>query len=100
MVVFGIIDALTINQFRYPVVTSTAGADTFKAEWLDEFRCPVYVLPDKGEERTAKELVSEMVWRGHVVQLEYPPDCKDVNDYLIHGKESQLKSELSKIGAS
>ena len=97
LVVFGMLDALTVNKLRYPVVTSTAGADTFKAEWLDEYRRPVYVLPDKGEERTAMKLAGQLGWRGNVHLLRYPENCKDANDYLIHGKERELLAELSRI---
>jgi hypothetical protein len=97
LVVFGIIDALTINKYRYPVITSTAGANTFKAEWLDEWRRPIYILPDKGDEKTAMLLAGKLGWRGNVVYLDYPEGCKDPNDMLVKGHEKKLQSELSRI---
>lgn len=96
-VVFGMMDALTLNKLRYPVVTSTAGADTFQADWLNEFRVPIYILPDKGEERTAMELASKLGWRGQMDLLDYPQGCKDPNDYLTHGQEKKLRAELTRL---
>lgn len=97
MVVFGMFDALTLNRYRYPVVTSTAGADTFQAGWLDEWRRPIYILPDKGEERTAKELAGKLGWRGNVHLLNYPEGCKDANDFLVHNKEKELLCQLERV---
>lgn len=97
VVVFGIMDALTINKYRYPVMTSTAGADSFNAEWLDEFRRPVYILPDKGEETTAMKLAADLGWRGNVVYLDYPEKCKDPNDFITHNHEKQLLSALNDL---
>ena len=97
VVVFGLLDALTLNKFRYPVATSTAGADTFKAEWLADYRKPVYVVPDKGEERTAIELAGNLNWRGNVTRLEFPDGCKDVNDFITTGHEKELLSQMERI---
>lgn len=93
-VVYGIMDALTMNKLRYPVMTSTHGADTFKAEWLDGYNKPIYIIPDKGEEKTALKLSSQLSWRGHVVYLDYPKEMKDVNDFLRSGKEKELIVQL------
>lgn len=98
IVVFGILDALTINKFRYPVVTSTAGADTFNADWLDEWRVPIFVIQDKAESTSALKLISRLGWRGHSVQLDYPKGCKDPNDFLKIGQEKNLEAQLTHIG--
>lgn len=97
VVVFGMLDALTVNKFRYPVVTVTAGANQFDAAWLDEFRRPIYIIPDKKEESTALKLAGDLGWRGHVVTLDFPEGCKDVNDYLQQGKSKELEVALLKL---
>ena len=97
IVVFGMLDALTVNKLRYPVVTSTAGADTFQASWLNQYRKPIYIVPDKGEERTAMELAGKLGWRGNVFNMDFPKGCKDCNDFLTHNKDRELLSQLSRI---
>jgi hypothetical protein len=97
VVVFGMLDALTLNKFRYPVVTATSGKNQFCAEWLDEFRKPVYIIPDKGEEDTAHKLASNLGWRGKVIRLDYPDGIKDCNDYLIQGKDKLLQAQLTRV---
>jgi hypothetical protein len=94
VVVFGMFDALTVNKFRVPVVTSTAGADSFKAEWLDDWRVPIYILHDKGEETTGIRLASKLGWRGQDVSLDFPKGCKDANDFVKNGKSKELEVAL------
>lgn len=96
LVVYGILDALTLNKFRYPVVTSTAGANSVKAAWFDDYNKPIYIIPDKGEEQAALRLSSSLSWRGHVVYLDYPEGMKDANDFLRSGKSDQLVAQLEK----
>jgi hypothetical protein len=97
VVVFGIFDALTLNKLRYPVVTVTSGKNQFCAEWLDEYRRPIYIIPDKGEEETAHKLASHLGWRGNVVRLDFPDGCKDANDFLMQNKEADLRAQLTRI---
>ena len=96
LMVFGIMDALTLNKFRYPVVTPTHGY-IFDANWLNAYRKPIYVIPDKGEEREALELVSNMGWRGKMVRIEYPVGMKDANDFLRAGREKELIAQLEQV---
>lgn len=96
VVVYGMLDALTLDKLRLPVVTSTAGADTFKAEWLDEYRRPIYVVPDAGEEKTALRLAQALGIRGRVIYLDYPKGLKDTNDFLRTGKEKELLAQLGR----
>jgi hypothetical protein len=76
LVVFGIFDALGLSICGFPVVTGIAGA-SFNSELLDEFRKPIYVIPDFHEERQALALVSQLDWRGTLLQLDWPDGCKD-----------------------
>jgi DNA primase len=96
IMVFGIMDALTLNKFRYPVVTPTHG-HTFDPNWLNAYRKPIYVIPDRGEERAALKLVSGMGWRGKMVRLEYPTGMKDANDFLKGGREKELLAQLEQV---
>jgi len=95
VVVFGILDALTLNRLRRPVVTPTHG-HVFDVNWLSDYRKPIYVIPDKGEERKALGLVSNLGWRGRMVYLDFPKGMKDANDFLKAGKEKELLSQLSR----
>ena len=96
ILVFGIMDALTLNKFRYPVVTPTHG-HTFDPDWVSLYRKPIYIIPDRGEERKALELTSRMGWRGKMVRLEYPDGMKDANDFLTAGREKDLLAQLENV---
>jgi hypothetical protein len=95
-VVYGMLDALTLAKYRYAVVTTTAGKDSFKPEWLDRFRKPIYFLADKGEDNATNKrpLTYGMGWRGHGLHLDWPDGIKDPNDYDTQGKWPLLASRL------
>jgi hypothetical protein len=97
VVVYGIFDALTLNKLRYPVVTPTHGKINFCPEWLDAYRKPIYIIPDKGEEKEAHKLAAGLGWRGNVVRLDYPDGLKDCNDFLMAGREGDLRAQLTRI---
>lgn len=93
-VVYGILDALVLAGLRLPVVTTTAGQEHFYPEWLEEFRVPIYILPDKGEESAAHELASHMGWRGRVARLEYPDGIKDPAGFAEVGRTEELVGQI------
>jgi hypothetical protein len=95
-VVFGIMDALTLSELRFPVVTSTSGNLTFQASWLESFRHPIYVIPDKGEDTVAIRLAGQLGWRGNVLYLEYPTGIKDANGFLEYDRRDDLYSQLAR----
>lgn len=95
-VVYGMLDALTLSHLRLPVVTSTAGNNTFNPAWLDDFRVPIYIIPDLGEYQQSLKLASHLGWRPTVVQLSYPVGKKDTNGFLEAGQEAELLSQLSR----
>lgn len=78
-VVFGILDAVTLYQHGYPVITGTNGKH-INPSLFDDIRKPIVILPDFGEEPDAASLASSLGWRGKVKKLSYPLDCKDPND--------------------
>jgi hypothetical protein len=88
-VVFGMMDALVLTSLRLPAVTAT-NIPGFESEMLDEFRMPIYVIPDKYEDDKGRELVNDLGWRGHLVQLPYTEDLKDPADYAKVGKKADL----------
>lgn len=96
IVVFGLLDALTLCDLRKPVVTSTGGVRTLKATWLKNFRRRIYVLPDKNEAGFAKGLIRDLDWRGKLIELDYPEHYNDPNDYFKEGKREVLLRQLTK----
>jgi len=93
-VVFGMIDALTLSELRLPVVTTTGGAKSFKAKWLEEWRKPIMVVPDAGEEPQAHHLLKNLGWRGRLKKLKYPKNYSDPNDYIRNSDGDALRKEL------
>jgi len=91
VVVYGIIDALSLAVLDIPVATSTSGMLSMKAELLTEYRLPIKVLPDKGEMRVGRELVDSLGWRGKLLDIDYPDECKDPNDLLVGGRGEWIK---------
>jgi hypothetical protein len=95
VIVFGILDALTLNKFRYPVISPTHG-HIFDPNWLNEYRKPIFVIPDKGEEKAGLRLTAELGWRGKMIRLDWPDGLKDANDFLKDGRQNELLAELER----
>lgn len=94
VVVFGMFDALALAELGYPAITTTGGETTFDPNWLDEWRLPVLIIPDKGGERVAYDVGRELGWRAEIVFLPYPDKCKDPADMIANGHIAQLKEAL------
>lgn len=94
-IVYGIFDALSLSQLGIPVCTSTLGKH-FNVSWLDTYRAKKFsVLPDRGEEQEARQLLHNLGWRAQrLIQLDYPLNCKDPNDLIVQGYEHYLLSQL------
>lgn len=89
---FGIIDSITLNMLGLQSATGTTGK-AINPSLFDDFRAPIWIIPDKGEEMAANALYSSLGWRGRVLKLDYPDNCKDSNEVLLaHGADflSQL----------
>lgn len=98
-IVFGMLDALAIASLRLPVVTTTYGKDSFRAEWLDDYKKQVYIIPDEGEYSSALRLSKDFGWRGNVLRLDYPDNYKDPADFAANGKIRDLEAILvSSVG--
>ena len=76
-------------------ITGLSGQE-FSAKLLDDFRKPIYIIPDLGEENKAIELQVGLGWRGMTLQVPWPEDSKDLNDVQTkHGLDTV--SSLLKI---
>ena len=94
VVVFGILDALSLEELEIPACTPTHGMLSLKPEMLSDFRVPILVLPDKGEEETGARLVSKLGWRGRLLFTTYPDNCKDTNDCLMSGNRQWIYDKI------
>ena len=84
-VTFGIIDSLSIYSMGMAVVSGLTGK-SLKAELFDGIRKRIEIIPDFGEEDSARKLASRLGWRGSVKRLNYPEDSKDSSDvFQKHG---------------
>ena len=85
-VTFGILDAVSIYQLGYAAVSTTNGK-RIDPSAFDDYRKKIIFLPDKGEENDAVKIATQLGWRGKVVRLEYPDNCKDPNDLLRYAPD-------------
>jgi DNA primase len=82
-VCFGTLDAWSLQMAGYPALTGISGQQ-FQAEFLDQFRKPIYIIADKREEKSAIHLQSRLGWRGRRLDIQWLEGTKDIND--IHVK--------------
>ncbi len=104
----GEFDRLILSKFAVPTITSTAGAGTFKKEWLEELKGfdDIHVVFDKddaGEKASEKliELLAETFPETSIHKITFPErmtDGKDVLDYFnrYDGNLDEFIFELSK----
>lgn len=84
-VCFGTLDAWSLTMAGYPALTGISGQE-FRAEHLDQFRKPIYIIADKHEQQSAIQLQSRLGWRGKRLSIPWPDGCKDPNDiHVKHG---------------
>ena len=94
-VTYGLFDAIVLHQLGYAAMSTTSG-QTSQAVIFQEWRKPLTIIPDKGEESSALKLADRLGWRGNVLRLNYPAHTKDVNDFYLYDRE-MLQAELDKI---
>lgn len=81
---FGIVDAITLYMYGEGAMSTTNGK-RIDYTVLYNLRKHILVVPDRGEEKEARELVAKLDWRGKVVPVNYPDGCKDINEvHLTH----------------
>lgn len=105
----GEFDCMILEKFGFPAVTSTAGPETFKKEWLSDIRhiSHIFIVLDKDEagKRGSEELIkliSNNMPRTSISQIYFPDEMKDgedVSDYFSHynGDRVELIEKFAKI---
>lgn len=97
---FGILDMLTLSMLGYASVTGVTGK-AYRAEWFDEIRKKIVIIPDLGEEDAAYKLKSQLGWRASVMHYPYHDKCTDLNDELMyHGKDQVILTLQEKSHAT
>jgi DNA primase len=77
----GEIDAMLLNQWGFPAVTSTAGAGTFKEKWAELFLFVpnIWILYDNDDAgRKGEQLVHSILRRAKIIH--YPQTIKDCGE--------------------
>lgn len=104
----GEFDRLILSKLAIPAITSTAGAGTFKKEWLEHLKGfdDIYVAFDKdeaGEKESEKliKLLAENFPETSIYKITLPErmtDGKDVSDYFnrYEGNPDEFIYQLSK----
>lgn len=77
-VCYGTIDAWTLYKAGFAGITGISGQELSFTN-LDRFRKPMFIIPDKGEEKSALELQCKLGWRGMSLFPEWPEGTKDLN---------------------
>lgn len=107
----GEFDRLILSKFAIPAITSTAGAGTFKKEWLENLKGfdDIHVAFDKddaGEKESEKliKLLAENFPETSIYKITLPErmtDGKDVSDYFnrYDGNPDEFIYQLSKFVA-
>ena len=90
---FGILDAISVNLAGFPCISTTTGKQLDPTS-LEDFRIPIYIIPDFKEDQDAYKLANQLGWRGNVLLLNYPKGTKDPNDIWI--KNEKLLKRLIK----
>ena len=84
---YGTIDAITLSMCGYPSLTGISGQE-LNASNLERFRKRLWLICDKGEERKALELQTQVGYRMNCLFLDWPTDLKDPSGvYMEYGKE-------------
>jgi hypothetical protein len=85
---FGTLDAWTLHIAGYAGMTGLTG-QKFEPSYLDSFRKRIYIIPDRHEEKSAIELQASLGWRGCPLYLDWPTDCKDLQDvHILYGVDT------------
>lgn len=90
-VCYGTLDSWTLEIAGYAGLTGISGQE-LNALNLGRFHKPMYIIPDKGEERSALELQCKLGWRGMSLFLDWPDGTKDLNGvHMIYGIEKVVE---------
>jgi DNA primase len=86
-VVFGMIDTWSLEALGLACVTGITGK-SINPELLQKLGKRLIIIPDAGEEREAHFLANKLGWKARVKELQYPENCKDVDEVRVqYGNE-------------
>ena len=107
----GELDCILLNSYGIPAITSTAGVETFKEEWIEYLNDvkSIYICfdRDKAGSKGAEELVLKLennLNNKTIYKINFPErmtDGKDITDYFVkyNGSKHELINELSEYAA-
>lgn len=93
-VCFGTLDSVSLDIAGYPSMTGLSGQE-LNSDNLT-MRKLHYLITDRGEERKGLKLSSRMGWRMKLLRLDYPDDCKDIQDIHVKCGIEKLKELIDK----
>ena len=82
-VVYGIIDAISLELIGLPVVTGITGK-SLSAETLKPLGKQFIIVPDEYEDMEAHLLANSLGWKARVKRLVYPEGVKDPDGIRTH----------------
>lgn len=97
LITYGLLDALTLTEMRYPAGSPSNGKDSFNTEWMNDLRVMTYIVPDQDEEESARRHAKELGWRGKVILMDWHDGLKDINDLYLHDRKELEVQLLEKI---
>lgn len=84
---FGIIDSWALYAAGFASCTGISGK-SIDPKLFEDVRKNIKVVPDMWEEEAGMKLVHGLGWRGELMDIDYPSDCKDASDILtLHSVE-------------
>lgn len=86
ILVYGIIDAISLYQLGYASASTTTGKRVDPCAF-DNIRKNILIIPDHGEEVDAAYLSARLSWRGKVLKVDWPEGEKDCNDLFLRHKD-------------
>lgn len=96
--VFGIIDAISAEICGIPAITGSLGHN-IPSELFKSLRKPIFILGD-GDGRDLPQAINlqrKLGWRAKIIKLDYPENCKDLNDILKEHGKTKLQTILDNI---
>lgn len=93
-VVYGIIDAISLELIGLPVVTGITGK-SLSAELLKPLGKRFVIVPDEYEEKDARLLANSLGWRAKVKCLHYEDGVKDPDGIRTHFGNEYLLGALA-----
>lgn len=86
IITFGILDAVVLAILGYPAASTISGKQLSPIS-VEKFRIPIFILPDRREEQNGLVSAQRLDWRGHCLQIDWPEECKDVNDIWVRNRQ-------------